>query len=270
MWKPTSLILFGEVKLTFKGNLLGRCFIFYNQSKAGKRWDSSGFVFAKWHGTLAGAPYHHQFGGTPATGLHEGNPVRGGHDYHDFRSFQHPIVPIGRFFLKINRCIFWGLVGSLLGTSLWEPRGVAMPPAESADESEERGCGECSGEPWTFVVHLFGYVWTGRWELERIVNMSRYVKVRLQDRLSYDVIWHLVVHPTQLSRLVHPMVRSGKAKRNFGRRGPHAWSKQPISMPFLMCLGGFSRGSPGFRSHILPIRILVVSTQFREYIIHYY
>ena len=29
-----------------------------------------------------------------------------------------------------------------------------MPPAESADESEERGCGECSGEPWTFVVHL--------------------------------------------------------------------------------------------------------------------
>jgi hypothetical protein len=117
MWKPTCLILFGEVKLIFKGNLLGTCFIFYNQSKAGKRWDSSGFVLAKWHGTLAGAPYHHQFGGTLATGLHEGNPVWGWHDYHDFRSFQHPI---GRFFLKINpgrngdgRCIFWGLVGSL-------------------------------------------------------------------------------------------------------------------------------------------------------------
>ena len=65
--------------------------------------------------------------------------------------------------METGRCIFgifWGLffdqdVTLLLwvrsGTWLWR-RGAAMPPAESADESEERGCGECSGEPWTFVV----------------------------------------------------------------------------------------------------------------------
>ena len=35
--ETTCLILFGKVKLIFKGNLLGTCFIFYNQSKAGKR-----------------------------------------------------------------------------------------------------------------------------------------------------------------------------------------------------------------------------------------
>ena len=42
--------------------------------------------------------------------------------------------------------MFEGLPGAP-GRAPW-PLGVALPSAESADESEERGCGECSGEPW--------------------------------------------------------------------------------------------------------------------------